>query len=100
MSLERNIEIGLAAVYMEIPGDRQLVPYHPGQNQIVPNTPKPKRLLPYFDYSMSGHTPRPPQHLSTQKENQEDCPKAAYNSDLRLIRPKMNRVGLLIDIYA
>ena len=100
MSLERNNEIGLPATYVEIPGRRQLVPYYPGQNQIVANTPKPGRLLPSYNNSFSGRDPLPSQHLSTQTDNQADCPKAAYDSDLRLIRPKINQVGLLIDIYA
>jgi hypothetical protein len=85
---------------MDIPANNQLVPYYPGQNQIIPYTPKSSRTL-----SLSGDPASrqyalllPP--LFTRNETQPDLPESAYNSSRRLVTPKLNQVGLLIDIYA
>ena len=85
---------------MDIPPNKQLVPYYPEHRQVMPGASKTlaaapasadrssKRyrllLLPTF----SGDKTRP------------DHREPAYNSNHRLITPKINQVGLLIDIYA
>jgi hypothetical protein len=83
-----------------MPADNQLVPYYPGQNQLIPYTPKPSRML-----SLSGESGTrrvalllPP--LYPDNEHQLDMAESAYNSSRRLVAPKMNQVGLLINIYA
>jgi len=38
--------------------------------------------------------------LYPDNENQLDIAESAYNSSRRLVAPKMNQVGLLINIYA
>jgi hypothetical protein len=83
-----------------MPAGNQLVPYYPGQNQVIPYTPKFSRML-----SLSGESGTrrvalllPP--LYPDNENQLDMAESAYNSSRRLVAPKMNQVGLLINIYA
>lgn len=100
LSLVRNNEINLPASYMDIPTGNHLVPYYPGQNQIVPNTPKATRILPPSDDPASRRYALFPRPFSTRTDNQPDYPEAAYNFSLGLVQPKMNQVGLLIDIYA
>jgi hypothetical protein len=85
---------------MEMPADNQLVPYHAGQNQVIPYRPPSAPQL-----SLSGESAarryallRPP--LFSGPENQPDLAESAYNSDRLLVIPKLNQVGLLIDIYA
>ncbi len=100
MSLERNNEINLPAIYMDIPTANHLVPYGQGQNQIIPKTPKATKMLPSSDDPASRCDTLFPRSFSTQTYNQPDYPEAACNCNLRLVNPKMNQVGLLIDIYA
>jgi hypothetical protein len=85
---------------MDIPTDSHPVLYDPGQNQIAPNTPKPTRILPSADDPASRRYALFPQPFAAKTDNQPDYPEAAYNCNLRLVKPKMNQVGLLIDIYA
>jgi len=100
LSLEQNSDLRPLPSYRDIPAGNQLVPYYPGQNQVVPYTPKSSRML-----SLSGEPESrrfalllPP--LYPDNENQLDIAESAYNSSRRLVAPKMNQVGLLINIYA
>ena len=100
MSLERNNELMPLPSYRDIPAGNQLVSYSPGQNQIIPYTSKSSRLL-----SLSGEpgTGRyalllPPYY--TEHKNQPELSESAYNSSRCLVTPKLNQIGLLIDIYA
>jgi len=100
VSLEPNSDLRLLPAYRDIPAGNQLVPCYPGQNQVIPYAPKSSRMP-----SLSGEpgTRRlalllPP--LYPDNENQLDTADSAYNSSRRLVAPKMNQVGLLINIYA
>lgn len=100
MSLEQNNDLRPLPSYMDIPANHQLVPYYPRQNQVIPYTPKPSRLL---SHSSEPGTKRyalllPP--FYPDNEIQPELPESAYDSSRRLVTPKMNQVGLLIDIYA
>ena len=83
-----------------MPADNQLVPYHTGQNQVIPYRPPsaPKLSLSGEPASRRYALLRPP--LFSGPGNQPDLADSAYNSDRRLVIPKLNQVGLLIDIYA
>ncbi len=100
MSLEQNNDLRQLTSYMDIPANNQLVPYYPGQNQVIPYTPKSSRTL-----SLAGE-PAPRRYALllpptfTANQNQPDLPESAYNSSRRLVTPKINKIGLLIDIYA
>jgi hypothetical protein len=85
---------------MDIPSNNQLIPYYPDQRQITPHTAgildaapvfADRRLMRYnllrlTDFSGSVTPP--------------DLHEPEYNSNRRLKTPKLNQVGLLIDIYA
>lgn len=86
--------------YRDNSAGNQLVPCNPGQNQVIPYTPKPSHIL-----SLSGEagTQRRTRYLPafySKNEIQPELPESAYNSSRRLVTPKMNQVGLLINIYA
>ena len=85
---------------MNIPIDNYPVPSNPGQNQIVPHTPIAPRVLPPANDPISRRRALLPQPFSNKTDIQPAGPKTAYSSDLRLVKSKMNQVGLLIDIYA
>jgi len=100
LSLEPNNDLMPLSVCPDVPAGNHLVPYYPGQNQVIPYTPKSSRML-----SLSGEpgTRRyavllPP--LYPDHEIQPDSAESAYNSSRRLVTPKMDQVGLLINIYA
>jgi hypothetical protein len=85
---------------MDIPSNKQLIPYNPEQHRIVPQTAKfagsaanlahgglmRDNLLHPRDFSIIITLP--------------DHHEPEYNVNLRLKTSKLNRVGLLIDIYA
>ena len=100
MSLEQNNDIGLAAACMDNSTGNQLVPYYPGRNRILPHAPNAAHLPASADDPPSKRSNLISLPVDTRTEIQPDHPEAAYNSDLRLEKPKMTQVGLLIDIYA
>ena len=100
MSIEQNTDLVPLSAYRGIPAGNQLVPCSPGHNQALPYTPNPSRTL---SLSSEPGTKRyalflPP--FYSENEIQPEDPESAYNSSRRLVRPKMNQVGLLIDFYA
>ena len=100
MSLESNKDLVPVSAYRHPPAGNQLVPWYPAQNPIRPYAPKPSRIL---SLSNEPGTKRYALCFSpfySQNEIQPDLPESAYNSSRRLETPKMNQVGLLIDIYA
>jgi hypothetical protein len=85
---------------MDIPSNNQLIPYYPDQRQVAARAeiisgglpvPADRRLMRYNLLQpadlFAGATSRNPS-------------ESEYNSDRRLVTPKINQVGLLIDIYA
>ena len=85
---------------MDIPSNNQLIPYYLDQRQVAPHTEiisdglsvlADRRLLRY-------RLPRPTDLLVSATSR--DISESEYNSDRRLKTPKINQVGLLIDIYA
>lgn len=100
MSLEQNSDLMPLSAYGGIPAGNQLVPCSPGPNQVIPYTPKPSRTL---SLSSEPGTKRyalflPPVYYDNKI--QSEVPESAYNSSRRLVTPKMDQVGLLIDFYA
>jgi hypothetical protein len=85
---------------MEIPSNRQLVPYYPDQRRIslyhADPSDSPAVLLD-LDLRQNLLTRRP---LFAGIMPPPDFQMPEYDSDRRLKIPKMNHVGLLVDIYA
>ncbi len=100
MSLEPNSDLVPLSAYRDTPAGNQLVPWYPVQNRVKLCTPKPSRIVSLLN---DPGTKRyglffPPFYSSDQI--QPELSESAYNSSRRLETPKMNQVGLLIDIYA
>jgi hypothetical protein len=85
---------------MDITANNQLVPYSPGPIQVIPYTLKSSRTIASSGEPASRRYALllPPFYPKT--ENQPDHSESAYNSSRRLVTPKINQTGLLIDIYA
>jgi hypothetical protein len=85
---------------MAISTNNQLIPYYPDQRQVIHHTAKISGLVPVFaDRRLT------PYNLPLQPELSDDVTRTdlqepEYNSNCRLKMPKINQVGLLIDIYA
>ena len=85
---------------MDIPPDKQLVPYYPEQRRVMPGASKTLAAVPTSaDRSSQRHNLLLPPTFSGN-ETRPDHRDPAYNSNHRLVTPKINQVGLLIDIYA
>jgi hypothetical protein len=85
---------------MEIPSNSQLVPYYPDQSQISlykSDSSDAHAVLLDLDLRQN-HLPRRPVFAGIAPLPVFQMPE--YNSDRQLKIPKMNHVGLLIDIYA
>lgn len=85
---------------MEIPLNRQLVPYYPEQRLVIPGVSK---ALPAVADSGNHSSKRNSLLLLPVffgNEYRPDLHEPSYNSNSRLIASKINQVGLLIDIYA
>ena len=100
MSFEPNKNLVPISVYRDTSAGNQLVVRYPAQKPIRPIPPKPSPIL---TLSNEPGTSRyalyfPPYY--SQNITQPELPDSAYNSSRRLETPKMNQVGLLIDIYA
>ena len=100
MSLEQNNDISLPAAYTGIPAGSQMVPYHPHPGHIIAYTPNSARIRPSSADPALKHGALFPQPYYTKTENLPENAEAAYNSNRHLVMPKMNQIGLLIDIYA
>ena len=100
MSVEPNSNLRPLPAYRDIPAGNQLVPYRPGQNQVIPYTPKSSRMLSLSSEPGTGRFALLLPPLYPDNENQLAMAESAYNSSRRLVAPKMNQVGLLINIYA
>ena len=101
MSLEQNIDLMPVSPYRDNSSGNQLVPWYPEQNQVIPYTPEPSRRLSLSsEPGTKRYTLFFPPFYSNNDNIQHALPKSAYNSSRRLITTKMNRVGLLINIYA
>ena len=100
MALEQNSDLmPVVACRADVAGN-QLIPWYPEQNQVITYTSKPSRIL---SLSCKTGTKRHALFLPPSYSNddiQHELPKSAYNSSRRLVTPKMNQVGLLINIYA
>ena len=100
MSVEQNSGSMPVSVYGDPSAAKHLLVRYPEQSQLIPYTPKPSRMG-----SLSGepgtkrYAPFMPSSYSNPQA-QPKTPESAYNSSLGLVTPKMNQVGLLIDIYA
>jgi hypothetical protein len=100
LTLEPNSDLVPLSAYRDTPAGNQLVPWYPLQNQVRPYTPKPSRTLSLLNEPGTKRYALffPPFYSNNQI--QPELPESAYNSSRRLETPKMNQVGLLIDIYA
>jgi len=100
LSLEPNSDLVPLSAYRDTHAANQLVPWSPVQNQVRPYTPKPSRTLSLLnDPGTKRYALFSPPFYS-KNEIMPELPESAYNSRRGLETPKMNQVGLLIDIYA
>jgi hypothetical protein len=85
---------------MDIPSNRQLVPYYPDQRHISLYNAEPSdSLAVLLDLGLrQNHQTRRPVFAGIVPPPDFQMPD--YDSDRRLKVPKMNHVGLLVDIYA
>lgn len=100
MALDQNSDLMPVSVYRDNVAGNQLIPWYPEQNQVITYTSKPSRIV---SLSSESGTKRHTLFLPPSYSNddiQHELPKSAYNSSRRLETPKMNQVGLLINIYA
>jgi len=85
---------------MDIPSNNQLIPYYSDQRQVAPHAEIVPDGLPVpADRRLMRYTLRQPADLFAGATSC-NLVESEYNSDRRLITPKINQVGLLIDIYA
>ena len=100
MSLEQHNDLMPVPAYRDNPAGNQLVPWYPAHNQVRPYMPKPSHIISLSrEPGTKRYAPFSPPFYSN-KEIQPELPESAYNSSRRLVIQKMNRIGLLIDIYA
>jgi hypothetical protein len=85
---------------MDIPSNKQLVPFYPRQHQLAPYTPKSSRAVKVSGYSVLKEYDRLPPPIFSGYDPQPDPHESAYNSSRQRTTPKINQIGLLIDIYA
>jgi hypothetical protein len=85
---------------MDIPANKQLVPFHFGQHQLAPYTPKSSPVVMVSGDSVLKEYDRLPPPIFSGYETQPDPHQSAYNSSLQRTTPKIKQIGLLIDIYA
>ena len=85
---------------MEISSNSQLVPYYPDQRQILLyKADHSETLAVLLNLGLGqNHLPHRPSFAGIVPPPGFQMPE--YDSDRRLKTPKMNQVGLLIDIYA
>ena len=100
MSFDQNSGLMPVSVHGNQPAAKHLVVRDPEQNQVIPFTPKPSRMGSLLgEPGTKRYVPFLPSSYSNPQA-QLKTPESAYNSSLGLVAPKMNQVGLLIDIYA
>jgi hypothetical protein len=86
---------------MDIPSNNnQLIPYYPDQHQVMPQTAGISDAVPVFaDRRLMRYNLLGLKDFSGSL-TPPDLHEPEYSSDRRLNTPKLNQVGLLIDIYA
>jgi hypothetical protein len=85
---------------MDIPSNNQLIPYYPDQRQVALHTAKSSYAVPSFaDRRLMRYNLLRPTDFSASA-TLPDLHEPEYNSSRRLKTPKINQLGLLIDIYA
>jgi len=100
LSLEPNSDLVPISAYRDTPAGCHLIPWYPAQNQVRPYTPKPSRILSLLN------EPGPKRYalffppFDSKNQIQPERPESGYNASRRFAAPKMNQVGLRIDIYA
>ena len=100
MALEQNSDLMPVSAYRDNVAGNQLIPWYPEQNQVITYSSKPSQILSLSsETGTKRHALFLPPSYSTD-DIQYELPKSAYNSSRRLVTPKMNQVGLLINIYA
>jgi hypothetical protein len=89
-----------AIVYpMKIYSDSQLVPYHQGPVQIRPFRKVSPRVVPAdVNPAVKRYAQMSPPRIS-RNPTQADVHDSVYQPDRRLEIQKMNKVGLIVDIY-
>jgi len=85
---------------MDIPSNKQLVPFYPGQYQLAPYTRQSSRAVTVSGNSVLREYDRLPPPIFSGYGHQPDSHESAYNSSRQRVTPKINQIGLLIDIYA
>lgn len=80
--------------------DSQLVPYHREPQQVRPLKPvAPRPVTAEGNPAAKRYAQMLPPRMS-RHANQPESRESEYNSFRRLKNPKLNQVGLLIDIHA
>ena len=100
MSLESNNDLVPLSAYRDMPADNQPVAWYPVQKRARRYTPSTSHTLSLFNEpGTKRYIPFSPP-IYSNREFQPELPESAYNSGRCFETPKMNQVGLLIDIYA
>jgi len=85
---------------MDVPADKQLVPYYPEQYQVIPGALKTLPAVPDFTDRSSKQFDLMLLPIISGNEKRLGLREPAYDSNRRLVALKTNQVGLLIDTYA
>jgi hypothetical protein len=85
---------------MDIPSNNQLIPYYPDQRQLTLHTAGISDPVSVFTDRQSMRYTLLRLKDFSGSITPPDLHEPGYNSSRRLKTPKLNQVGLLIDIYA
>lgn len=100
MTPEQNSHLVPLSAYRDTLAGNQLMPWYPAQKQVRPYTPETSRIVSLLNEPGTNRYARVLPLFYSKNQIQPVIPESAYNSSRRLEMPKMNQVGLLIDIYA
>ena len=85
---------------MDIPSNHQLIPYYPERHRVALHTEDISDVVAVFaDRRLMRYNLLPLTNFSGSV-SPSDHHEPEYNSDRRLKTPKLNQIGLHIDIYA
>ena len=100
MSVDRNSYLVPLAAHEKDAANRQLIPYFPSKGRIIPvESHRSGELSPAGDHASKPYALVIPPPAKWAKYSPHSA-KSAYNTKRRLVVPKIDRTGLLIDIYA
>ena len=100
MSVERNSHLISSAAHERKAANNQLIPYLPSKTRIIPvESHGSEESSPARDHASKPYVLVIPPTAKWAIRTPNPA-ESAYNTNRRLEVPKMNRIGLLIDIYA